>query len=91
MLLCKEDLPNLDRITKNLVFRGSINLYKKKTNFEAVYFLQFNEQQSFLLNYNGVGISEISGNINKDEIEEQVFFKDSFENPTSIKLDKFKI
>lgn len=85
MFLNKEDLPNLNNDTKNLVFNGSVILYKKKQNFEEFYFLQFNDKY-FLLNSSGTAIDLAMGKININEVEDIVYFKDSFEEAINLEI-----
>lgn len=78
MLLEKEDLQNLNKNVIDLIFRGTFRLYKLKSG--AGYILFLNNDKIYELDNLGNAVKKID-EINKDDIETQCYFKDSYEKP----------
>lgn len=76
VLLAKEELPRLDRNTKNLVFTGAFCLYRVNSK-DGAYILSTSFNSFFLLDESGHAIDKTDV-LDKSIIETQVYFKDTY-------------
>lgn len=84
MILRKEELPNLDSDTKDLVFKGRFNLYKIQAP-EGDYVLMAGEKLFFYLNSSGIALGQ-TDELSCEVIESQVYFKDTYSDCININL-----